>query len=52
MDKQDTVARRGIAELALKGFFDIAQRWKLSPTRCNDLTWPYSNLNLRQLEKW
>ena len=30
MDKQDTVARRGIAELALKGFFDIAQRWKLS----------------------
>jgi len=30
MDKQDTVARRGIAELALKGFFDIARRWKLS----------------------
>jgi len=30
MDKQDTVARRGIAELALKGFFDIAHRWKLS----------------------
>mgnify|MGYP000332426363 CR=1 FL=1 len=30
MDKQDTVARRGIAELALKGFFDIAYRWKLS----------------------
>ncbi|OUR88000.1 hypothetical protein A9Q81_25210 [Gammaproteobacteria bacterium 42_54_T18] len=30
MDKQDIVARRGIAELALKGFFDIAHRWKLS----------------------
>ena len=30
MDKQDIIARRGIAELALKGFFDIAHRWKLS----------------------
>lgn len=30
MDKQDIVARRGIAELALKGFFDIAHRWELS----------------------
>ncbi len=30
MDKHDIVARRGIAELALKGFFDIAHRWKLS----------------------
>ncbi|MBV1920079.1 MAG: DUF2384 domain-containing protein [Pseudomonadales bacterium] len=30
MDKQDIVARRGIAELALKGFFDIAHRWKLN----------------------
>lgn len=30
MDKQDVEARRGIAELALKGFFDIARRWKLN----------------------
>ena len=30
MDKQDIVARRGIAELALKGFFDIALRWELN----------------------
>ena len=30
MDKHDVEARRGIAELALKGFFDIACRWKLN----------------------
>lgn len=30
MDKQEITARRGIAELALKGFFDIAQRWNLN----------------------
>jgi hypothetical protein len=30
MDKQDIVARRGIAELALKGFFDLAHRWELN----------------------
>lgn len=30
MDIQDVTARRGIAQLALKGFFSLAARWQLS----------------------
>lgn len=30
MYSEDIVARRGIAQLALKGFFGLAQRWRLS----------------------
>lgn len=30
MYDQDVNARRGIAQLALKGFFSMAQRWQLS----------------------
>lgn len=30
MYKQDVTARRGIAQLALKGFFNMATRWQLT----------------------
>jgi len=30
MYSEDVVARRGIAQLALKGFFSLAHRWELS----------------------
>lgn len=30
MYREDVKARRGIAQLALKGFFSLAQRWRLS----------------------
>lgn len=37
IDNPDNYARRGIAQLALKGFFSVANRWKLNRTEAMNL---------------